>query len=235
MIIRVLDSLSNRQQWIEFCRREHPYCFISHPDTLVDFQTSHLLISLLNRQIRHGQQAIKYSIGSRHSIAPAWHFIKACGFDLERMIDLLQSQDFDGNARDNAQLGLRPDISIRKFFSKERAVVSPSFLGPLEPLPRLPEFWDLHAVCRLLANQQFSDLRCQSPELKANPKNQPKAQSLLIALVETPEQWQLQLRSKRLYIFKDRRHLYSLQPQLEPSSTQLNPPKADNFYLNYSS
>lgn len=220
MIIRVLDNLSNRQQWIDFCRRDRPYCFIRHPDSLVDFQTSHLLISLLNRQVRHGQQAIKYSIGARHSIAPAWHFIKACEFDLQRMIELLQSQEFNGNARDNARLGLRPDISIRKFFAKERALVSPSFLGPLEPLQKIPAFWDLHSTCRLLASQQFTDLRCDSPDTAACDK-QPSSQSLLLALVEAPEQWQIQLRSARIYIFKDRRHLYSLEPRLESPQPRL--------------
>jgi len=214
MIIRVLESLSNRQQWIAFCRRERPYCFISQPDTLVDFQSSYLLISLLNREVRHGQQAIKYSIGSRHSITPAWQFIKACDFDLQRMIDLLQQQNFDGNARDNALLGLSQDVSIRKFFAKERAVISPSFLGPLEPLQEAPGFWELHSVCRLLANQQFSDLRCDSPDALTTG-HPPSAQSLLLALIEAPEQWQIQLRSTRLYIFKDRRHLYSLEPQFK--------------------
>ncbi|MFT6916464.1 MAG: hypothetical protein ACJAWL_002799 [Motiliproteus sp.] len=224
MIIRVLDSLSNRQQWIDFCRRERPYCFIRDPDSLVDFQSSHLLISLLNNQVRHGQQAIKYSIGSRHSIAPAWHFIKACDFDLPRMVELLQSQAFEGNARDNsrnnARLGLRPDISIRKFFAKERALISPSFLGPLEPLLRTPDFWDLHSICRVLANQQFTDLRCDSPDTTAGRPG-PSTESLLLALVEAPEQWQIQRRAERLYIFKDRRHLFSLEPQVQSPQPRL--------------
>ncbi|MEH6825264.1 MAG: hypothetical protein V7629_15255 [Motiliproteus sp.] len=226
MIIRILDSLSNRQQWIEFCRRERPYCFITQPDTLIDFQTSHLQISLLNRQVRHGQQAVKYSIGSRHSIAPAWHFIKACGFNLEQMIDLLQSQNFDGNARDNsrenARLGLRPDISIRKFFAKERAVISPAFLGPLDPLTQPPAFWDLHSICRLLANQQYCNLRCDSPVRKTTADPQACTQALLLALIETPEQWQIQLRSERIYIFKDRNHLYSLEAHVETPSPRLS-------------
>ncbi|MEH6473400.1 MAG: hypothetical protein V7752_19385 [Halopseudomonas sp.] len=217
MIIRVLDSLDNRQQWIEFCRRERPYCFTAVPDALVDFQTSHLIITLLNQQVRHGQQAIKYSIGSRHSIAPAWQFIKACEFNLPRMLELLQSQDFEGNARDNALLGLRRDVNIRKFFAKERAVVSPAFLGLLDPLDKPPAFWDRHSVCRLLANRQFHDLRCDSPD-ECNQSNQaldPKA--LLLTLVETPDRWQIEPRDDRVYIYKDRRHLYSLAPQLEPS------------------
>ncbi len=216
MIIRILDSLDNRQQWIEFCRRERPYCFIRQPDTLVDFQTSHLTITLLNRQVRHGQQAIKYSIGSRHSIAPAWQFIKACQFDLTQMVEWLQSQAFDGNARDNALLGLRRDTHIRKFFAKERAVISPAFLGPLEPLENPPPFWDLHSTCRLLANHQFDDLRSDSPvssDIQQRP-SAPQPQALLLALVENPDQWQIELRPPRIYIFKNRQHLYSLTPQL---------------------
>ncbi len=217
MIIRILDRLDSRQQWIEFCRRERPYCFVRQPDTLVDFQTSHLTITLLNRQVRHGQQAIKYSIGSRHSIAPAWHFIKACDFNLQRMIDLLQGLAFDSNARDNALLGLRPDTNIRKFFSKERALISPAFLGPLEPLDQPPPFWDRHSACRLLANQQFCDLRCDSPDgpHPAAAGETPDPQAILLSLVEATERWQIESRPPRIYIFKDRRHLYSLEPLLE--------------------
>lgn len=225
MIIRILDSLGNRQQWIEFCRRERPYCFIRQPDTLIDFQTSYLTITLLNRQVRHGQQAIKYSIGSRHSIAPAWQFIKACQFDLARMVELLQTQAFDGNARDNALLGLRRDTHIRKFFAKERAVISPAFLGPLEPLTETPEFWDLHSTCRLLANSQYGDLRSDSPDSPDSPVDTQAldAQALLLALVEAPERWQIESRPPRIYIFKNRQHLYSLAPRLQPH-TQNNPP-----------
>ena len=217
MIIRVIDSLENRQQWIEFCRREQPYCFVCEPDTLVDFQTSHLQLTLLNRQVRHGQQAIKYSIGSRHSVAPAWHFIKACDFNLSRMVELLQSQEFDGNARDHALLGMHRDINIRKFFAKERAVISPAFLGPLQPLQQPPGYWDLHSSCRLLANGQFDDLRCDS---KVHQPAKLDPQALLLALIEQPEQWQVQPRLPRLYIFKDRNHLYSLLPRLEGTGEQ---------------
>lgn len=217
MNIRVLDSLQTRQQWIEFCRREHPYCFVRHPDVLVDFQSNHLQLTLLNRQVRHGQQALKYSVGSRSSVAPAWQFIKACQFDLRRMIELLQQQEFEGNARDNAALGLIRNVTIRQFFAKERSVISPAFLGPLAPLIEQPTFWDLHSVCRLLSNQQFDDLRSDS---RSHPGQPPNYRSLLLALIENPQHWQLQLRSGRLYIFKDQRHLYSLIPELTPDSVQ---------------
>ncbi|WP_421864669.1 hypothetical protein [Motiliproteus sp.] len=216
MNIRVLDSLQTRQQWIEFCRREQPYCFVRQPDVLVDFQSNHLQLTLLNRQVRHGQQALKYSIGSRTSVAPAWQFIKACQFDLCRMIELLQQQDFDGNARDNAALGLIRNITIRQFFAKERSVISPAFLGPLTPLTSVPEFWDLHSCCRLLANRQFDDLRCDS---RSHPSQGPNPRALLLALIEQPQHWQLQQRQDRLYIFKDQRHLYSLRPDIAPETT----------------
>lgn len=227
MIIRIIDSLSSRQQWIDFCRRERPYCFIRQPDTLIDFQTSYLTITLLNQQVRHGQQATKYSIGSRASIAPAWQFIKACQFDLQQMIDLLQQQQFDGNARDNALAGLRRDTHIRKFFAKERAVVSPAFLGPLQPLTTAPAFWDLHSVCRLLANQQFEQLRSDSAqdnaaEGRASDTSAPDAQALLLTLIENPNRWRIESRPPRIYIYRDRNHLYSFVPLIHAAMPTLS-------------
>lgn len=222
MIIRIIDSLSSRQQWIDFCRRERPYCFVRQPDTLIDFQTSYLTITLLNQQVRHGQQATKYSIGSRASIAPAWQFIKACQFDLQQMIDLLQQQQFDGNARDNALAGLRRDTHIRKFFAKERAVVSPAFLGPLQPLATAPAFWELHTVCRLLANQQYEQLRSDSAQDNTEKERVPNAiapdsQALLLTLIENPDRWRIESRPPRLYIYQGRNHLYSLIPRIQQS------------------
>jgi hypothetical protein len=219
MIIRVLPCLSNSSQWIAFCRREQPYCFIEHPDCLVDFQSNYLIITLLNRQVRNGKEAIKYSLGSRQSVEPAWNFIKACRFDLAYMVEGLERLEFEGNARDNSGFPALRGGSIRKFFAKERAVISPAFLGPLEPLTHLPPFWEMHSVCRLLANGQLRELRNDTPGKNTGQQADPAG--LLLALVEAPEQWQARQRDERLYIYRDRRAVFSLVPELKPALIRL--------------
>ncbi len=214
MVIRILSSLGNRRQWIDFCRRETPYCYIEHPDTLVDFQSCHLQITLLNQQVRNGKEAVKYSIGARHSLEPAWNFIKACRFSLEHMVRGLEAIDFQGNARDNSLLGVSPEVNIRKFFAKEQAVISPSFLGPLEPLPSLPEYWDIYQACRLLANDQFADLQPEHHNLDHDRPAAADVTALLLSLLEQPDRWRVRLRNRRLWLLDSRKPKFSLVPKL---------------------
>ncbi len=221
MIIRILPSLSNRQQWISFCRREISYCFVEQPDTLVDFQSSHLIITLLNQRVRNGREAVRYSIGSRHSVEPAWNFIRASRFNLEFMVQALESVDFRGNARDNSIFGAVPDVNIRKFFARDRAVISPSFLGPLDPLSAIPEHWDLHSTCRLLANDQFEDLRSEKQTLETESATAPNAASLLVTIIENPDRWHVRLRNSRLWLLDGRQPTCSLVVSIDtPASVR---------------
>ena len=218
MIIPVLPSLCNRQQWIAFCRRERPYCYVREPDTLVDMQSTFLIISLLNEQVRDGRQATKYSIGIRSSLEPAWQFIKACRFDLGCMVDGLQQVRFDGNARDNSRFRAADNVSIRKFFSKEAAILSPGSIGPLEPLQELPQRWTRLHLCQLLANRQFDDLRAEQ-RLPA-PGDRPArggaidSERLLLQLIESPHDWRPLAAGERLQLCRDRTPLFSLRPNL---------------------
>ncbi|WP_210396167.1 hypothetical protein [Motiliproteus sediminis] len=213
MIIPVLPSLANREQWIAFCRRERPYCFVSEPDTLVDMQSSFLTLTLLNRSVRDGRQATKYSIGSRTSLEPAWQFIKACHFDLQFMVDGLQQVNFDGNARDSGNFRPAANVRIRKFFAKEAAVISPALLGTLEPLQAIPAVWTLTELCQILANEQYQQLRLTLPQLgQATPS--PGRERLLHQLINDPHGWQLSYDGEQLSLGRDGTLLLQLQPDL---------------------
>ncbi|WP_207062021.1 hypothetical protein [Motiliproteus sp. SC1-56] len=218
----MLPQLSSAPEWIAFCRRETPYCFVEQPDCLVDFQSNHLVITLLNRQVRNGKEAIKYSIGSAQSIEPAWNFIKACQFDLGYMVQGLEQVNFEGNARDNSGFPALQGIGIRKFFAKERAVISPAVLGVLEPLKTLPEHWDLHNVCRLLANRQVLDLRHQPLAGNAADDAPASADALLLELVERPDGWRVRSMAGRICVARENGQLYSFIPQLAESRRGLS-------------
>lgn len=196
MNIRHLPHLNDRDAWISFCQREQPYCFIASPEALVDFQTTHLLITLLEGKTRNGKAALKYSIGSRTTMEPAWRFIKACDFNLQMMIDGLNQVDFNGNVRDNSFLKAHSDLTVRKFFSKDKNIVSPSHMGLLSPLQRLPNVWNIAGVCRLLANQQFSHLDNEQLALPGENHQQytgktTDSKALLLALLDAPHEWQV--------------------------------------------
>ncbi len=225
MNIRHLPHLNDRDAWISFCQREQPYCFIASPEALVDFQTTYLLITLLEGKTRNGKAALKYSIGSRTTMEPAWRFIKACDFNLQMMLDGLNQVDFNGNVRDNSLLKAHTDLTVRKFFSKDKNIVSPSHMGLLSPLQRLPDVWNIAGVCRLLANQQFSHL--DNLQLALPGKNGPSAggsvispKTLLLDLLDAPHEWQVRPVSHintpfHLRIYQKGQPHFSLRPDLK--------------------
>lgn len=225
MNIRHLPHLNDRNAWISFCQREKPYCFVASPEALVDFQTTYLLITLLEGKTRNGKAAVKYSIGSRTSMEPAWRFIKACDFNLQLMTDGLNQVNFDGNVRDNSFLKAHTDLTVRKFFSKDKNIVSPSHMGLLQPLEKLPGQWNIALVCRLLANQQFSKLSSQQLSLPGKQSfstmtdpDAVNARQLLLTFLENSAEWQVRPRqlpdSLELLIYRQGTLYYSLTPHL---------------------
>ncbi len=214
MIIRILPTLRNRQEWIDFCSREKSYCYVNSPSTLIDFQSTHLIITLLDSNLRDGRQAEKYSIGSPHTIKPAWDFIKGCGFDLAYMVNGLNTIDFASNARDNHYLGFCPEANVRKFYSKESSIISPDTLGTLSPLVTLPDHWSQQDFLAILANHQFTDLKSERSDLRSEPSYSVNADSLLISLIEKPTHWMVRYRNQRLWIISKNVIRYSLIPTI---------------------
>lgn len=218
MIIRILPSLRNRQQWIDFCSRDKPYCYVESPSTLVDFQSTNLIITLTPRGLRDGRQAVKYSIGSPQTIKPAWDFIKGCQFDLQYIVDGLETIDFASNARDNHYLGFCPEAKVRKFFNKETAIISPDSLGLLRPLVQLPHYISYDDTLRLLANGQFRDFRSERSQQYTETSTKAQADYLLIKMIETPNQWEIRQHEQRLWVIQGKIPLCSFIPMVEPQN-----------------
>lgn len=221
MLIRVLPALNCRDHWISLCRREFPCALIEAPETLVDFQAGYLQITRLAGGLLDGREAVKYSLGARHSLEPAWALVKACGWDLATLIAGLDGLDFSGNVRDNSLLGVHTDLTVRKFFARERHVSSPSRLGLLEPLTEAPAIWTGDILARLLANDQWRELRHE-------PFNQPVDRlprlditQLLLQLLEHPADWLGVERDGRLYLLHERRVVTSLVPDFSPPEPRL--------------
>ncbi len=232
MIIRVLPQLNSRQQWIDFCRREMPYCFVEQPQCLIDFQSTHLQITLLSNRTQ-GKDAIKYSLGSRRSVEPAWQLIRACHWDLNTLLTGLEQMDFSSNVRDNSLLGVHTDLTARKFFSKERSVIAPSSVGLLKPLGQAPDIWSGEHLLRLIANGQYSDLRNEQIALphmsdtntssctQAGGIPVPSISSLRLMLLEQPWQWVGQQHNERLHLFRERQPIVSLIPDFTAPAPRL--------------
>ncbi|WP_067864172.1 hypothetical protein [Neptuniibacter marinus] len=218
MIIPVLQQLNTRDEWMAFCRRETPYCFIETPECLLDFQSSFLIITLLsNTTLDH--DAIKYSLGSRTSMEPVWRLIKGCNWSLNTIILGLEEMDFSSNVRDNSLLKVHTDLSVRKYFSRERGIIPPTRLGLLEPLMALPDIWDPMTLNQLISNQQFSDLKNeQKPLSNLSPL---AINELKLILLDPAERCVGKMHAGRLHIFRGKRPFISLIPQLHWPSPRL--------------
>lgn len=224
MIIPVLQQLNSRDQWMAFCRRELPYCFIETPECLVDFQTTFLKITVLPKEtLIH--DAVKYSLGSRNSMEPVWRLIKGCNWDLGAILAGLEQMEFGSNVRDNSLLKVHTDLSVRKYFSRERGLVSPASLGLLPPLLSAPDIWHAQAVAQMISHQQFSDLR---NEVKALPGKQsiagappPSLSSIMMILLDPIEQCIGQMHKERLHIFRGKQPFISLIPKLSKPKPRL--------------
>jgi hypothetical protein len=209
MIIRVLPQLESREEWLAFCRRETPYCLIDQPGCLVDFQTHFLQLTLFDTL-----PEVRYTLGSRRSMEPAWKLIKGCNWSLTRLIDGLASLEFGSNVRDNSLLGLSGDLSARRSFPRDRHLHSPASSRLLPALKQLPQQWNSHTLSCLLANEQFRDWREEQEDASLS------ALAVLLNLLEHPQQWSGRAFGPRLQICYRNQVLASLIPQLERSTAE---------------
>jgi hypothetical protein len=204
MIIRVLPQLESREEWLVFCRRETPYCLIDQPSCLVDFQTHFLQLTLFETV-----PEVRYTLGSRRTMEPAWQLIKGCNWSLTRLIEGLASLDFGSNVRDNGLLGLGGDLSARRSFPRDRHLHSPASSRLLPPLKQLPQQWNSHTLSCLLANEQFRDWRDEQEEASLS------AAGILLDMLDQPEQWSGRPFGPRLQLFYRNQVLTSLIPALD--------------------
>ena len=204
MIIRILPQLESRDEWLAFCRREQPYCLVDRPQCLVDFQTHFLQLTLFETD-----PEVRFTLGSRRSMEPAWKLIKGCNWSLTRLLEGLEALDFGGNARDNGLLGLGGDLSARRSFPRDPHLHSPACSRLLPPLQQLPTAWDSLSLSCLLANGQFRDWRDEQIEAGLS------AAGILLDLLDHPEPWSGHPIGPRLQLRYRNQVLASLIPELD--------------------
>ncbi len=210
MHIPVLNQLETRTEWISFFRRERSYAYITKPLCLVDLQTTYLQITLLKDDMLDGRQATKYSLGSKSSIEPIWKMVKACNWQLSAIIDGLTSLEFNSNARDNAFPGVHRDLTVRKFFAKDKQLLAPTLIGPLTPLTLEPENWSIEDICRLLSHQQYSLSEFLPQPLKPAP-----LRSILLKIIDAPYDWAATKNGTDLILSYLNKPLVKIQPDIK--------------------
>ncbi|GAA0693616.1 hypothetical protein GCM10009104_21230 [Marinobacterium maritimum] len=212
MIVRVLPQLESRDEWITFCRREVPYCLVDTPACLVDFQSHFLQLTLFNQA-----EPVRYTLGSRRSIDPAWQLVKRCNWSLKRLVAGLDTLDFGGNVRDNELLGVHSDLSARRSQPRDPHLHAPTSSERLAPLQGLPAQWNCLSLKRLLANHQYRDWRSEQDEVVLGPA------AVLLDLLDHGGDWQARPYGPRLQLSCRGQVLVSLIADLNPVSTATTP------------
>ncbi len=186
MKIAILETLETQQQWQNFSLRKIPYAYVLNPLSLVDFQSTFIQLTDIDKNLRDGRQAVKYSIGSRKSAQAAWLLIEKCQWSLSQLLRELKTLDFSSNVRDNSVLNIHGDLTVRQFFAKEKCVISPWLLQHLTPLTRIPNKWYLNDIKRVLSSQQISNITWldERAEMRSIP-------AILNTLISYPQGWQI--------------------------------------------
>ncbi|MFP8967170.1 hypothetical protein ACKC9G_11375 [Pokkaliibacter sp. CJK22405] len=208
MMIRILPKLEKAEHWQSFIQREQRYCFITEPETLVDLQANHLRITCLDQGIRNGRQAVKYSIGAKNSSRPIQHFIAHCRYSLSYMMYLLGQLDFSKSVLDFQDNESGEIFSIRKYFAREREILSPSLLTELSPLGHWPEKWTLGSLLSLLANRQYHYLHTGQQQKKLD------GMALLLNILESPSRYRVRGHEDKLLISRDGQPFAETAPRL---------------------
>ncbi len=216
MHIPVLNQLETRTEWISFFRRERSYAYITHPLCLVDLQTTYLQVTLLTEDMLDGRQATKYSLGSKSSIEPIWKMIKSCNWQLSTIIDGLVSLEFNSNARDNAFPGIHRDLTVRKFFAKDKQLLAPTLIGSLPPLTQEPANWTIKDVCRLLSHQQYN-----RSEFLPNPSKPAPLRSILLKIMDSPSGWAVTKNGAEISLSYLNKSLVNIQPDFKKPAPRL--------------
>ncbi|MGB2130025.1 MAG: hypothetical protein ACPHXW_01285 [Marinobacterium sp.] len=209
MIIRVLPQLETRADWVAFCRREAPYSLVDTPSCLVDFQTHFLQLTLFQPS-----GPVRYTLGSRRSIDPAWQLIKRCDWSLSALLKGLDTLDFGSNVRDNELLGVHTDLSARRSSPRDPHLHAPDSSALLRLLTRFPSHWNLKSLQQLLVNGQFRDWRLEQDSVELTPR------ALLVELTERPTTWSARLAGPRLQLSYKQTLFASLIPDLTTDTTQ---------------
>lgn len=195
MIISVLHSLENKSDWLSFFRREHPYCLVDKPAVLVDFQSTFLQLTCFQPG---ASDALRYTLGSRTSLEPAWQLIKGCHWSLNAVVEGLNSLNFNTNVRDRGHFNLPSDLSVRKSFTREPRLYP--FAGETAKERITPD-----SLAELLRNQQYEQLQILSSQGALN------VHSLMISLATEHHVWQLFEENSKILAHYRGRPMFALQ------------------------
>jgi hypothetical protein len=215
MKIPIIDSLETQSQWQIFDAKKPAYAYIKMPLSLIDFQSNYLQITVIDKGLRDGRQAKKFSLGEPHSTKPIWTLIKSCQWSLSRLIIELKALDFSSNVRDNSALNIHKDLSIRQFFSKDKSVISPLLLQQYRPLANEPNAWFLQDIKQLLSAEQYTDLKWLTKNTALS-----SIKAVLLQLVSYPQGWRIDRQKHYLVLSLNSKFILRLRPAIEPTQSQ---------------
>ncbi|TVQ69463.1 MAG: hypothetical protein EA373_08745 [Oceanospirillales bacterium] len=131
------------------------------------------------------EDAVRYTLGSRSSLEPAWQLIKGCRWSLQCVIEGLESLNFNTNVRDNSAFKIPSELSVRKSFAHEPRLYP--FIAPAK----------MHSIttdqlARVLRADQYDQFEMLSKSFS------PSIHSIILSMSTEPQKWRLTQENSRL-------------------------------------
>ena len=212
MLIRILPSLESREAWLNFFNREVPYCLVDDLATVVDFQHTFLQVTQFNNT---DLDPVRYTLGSRSSMEPAWQLIKGCNWSLKKLVDGLNDLSFNSNVRDNSRFSLPKDLSVRKSFATEPRLLSARHLLVKEKSVDIGSL-SANRIANIIRNEQYTGwITLNKSSTNINPH------TATLSLCTEPYRWVFERSGNSITLYLDGHPQINFHLALRPLPRQL--------------
>jgi len=158
----ILQQLKTQQDWLDFVN-SHKYKgqYLVDTNLLISINGAKketLRINNISNAFKRGKMCDSYTLEC-HDFNNLMKIVKHYNYNSESLLEAFQKIKFSTNQYDNYEPTTFEGSKLYKTDTKGVYTFSPFLLNRLKPLKEVPKKWAISHVKRLLANDQFKNLR----------------------------------------------------------------------------
>lgn len=184
MSLQIINPITSLDQWISFLNKHSTARHYVQGTQLYvscwDFDK--IVIGNLSNAYVRGAVCAKYTLEGDNNNAVI-QILEKYNFDLSALLGACEQLEFTGKYEAIQFCGMK----VTKSEEKGVDTFSPFHFSRLKPITEIPKKWSIAHVVRLMANDQFQDLRTTSDDFQG-PYDR---NELMRKLVESPGGWWL--------------------------------------------